>query len=115
MSKVSLIIPCYNCAEFADIMQSSILEQDHDDIEVVLINDGSQDDTEAVLLQWVQKFKRRGYEAKYLYKENGGVTSAINIGLKNFTGDYVCFLDHDDRLEPCYVSDMARYLDANRA
>jgi hypothetical protein len=90
--KISVIIPCYNQAHFLPDALNSILSQTYENWECIIINDGSPDNTEEVALEWSSKDSR----FIYLKKENGGLSSARNAGLKNITGQYIQFLDADD-------------------
>lgn len=94
--KISVIIPCYNQALFLEQTLQSVLDQTYIDWECIIVNDGSQDNTEEVVSQWLQKDTR----FKYVFKKNGGLSSARNIGLANATGDYIQLLDADDLLKP---------------
>ena len=97
--KVSLIVPCYNIASVCDRFFESLLSQTYDNIEIVLVNDGSTDNTEEKLLFYKEKLENRGFEVKYIYQENKGLGGAINTGLKAFTGDFLCWADPDDYYE----------------
>ncbi len=89
--KFSIIIPAYNCEKTIDRCISSILNQKYDDIEILVINDGSCDNTELII--------RKNYPSINLFTtKNSGVSKARNLGLQNATGDYVIFLDSDDEL-----------------
>lgn len=90
MIKFSIIIPVYNKA--ADIQQciNSILAQTYTNFELVIVNDGSTDNSEVI----IQGFKDP--RIKYIYKENGGVSSARNRGIKEATGKWITFMDADD-------------------
>lgn len=90
-SKVSIIMPAYNAAGSVARALESILNQDYKNIEAIVVNDGSTDDTEAVLSKYIQDKRLR-----YVKTENKGVSHAINEGLKRTTGDYVSFLHADD-------------------
>ena len=80
MPKISVIVPCYNQAQYLDECLNSVLEQTYKDWECIIVNDGSPDNTEEVAKEWVKKDSR----FKYFYKNNGGVNSARNSGLKLF-------------------------------
>ncbi|NVN94417.1 MAG: glycosyltransferase family 2 protein [Bacteroidetes bacterium] len=95
MSKVSVIIPCYNQAHFLPETLNSILNQKYSDWECIIVNDGSPDNTEEIALEWISKDKR----FKYLKKENGGLSSARNIGLREAKGNFIQFLDSDDVID----------------
>lgn len=91
-SLVSIIVPCYNQAHFLDDALQSVLDQTYIHWECIIVNDGSPDNTESIAKQWCDKDSR----FSYLYKENGGLSSARNLGLVNAQGDYIQFLDSDD-------------------
>ena len=95
MSKVSVIIPVYNASVYIGRALDSVLSQDCQNLEVIIVNDGSTDDSEGVIKRYLGD-KR----VKYLATENRGVSHAINIGLKEVSGDYVCFLHADDKFLP---------------
>jgi len=94
--KISIIIPCYNQASFLEETCLSIINQTYSNWEVLIVNDGSTDNTEAISKKICDKDER----FKYYLKENGGLSSARNYGLDRATGDYIQFLDSDDLLEP---------------
>ena len=89
--KVSVIIPAYKAADYLAEAIDSVLSQTYPNIEILVINDGSPDDgaTERVALSY-------GDKIRYFAKENGGVSSALNLGIDNMTGDYFSWLSHDD-------------------
>jgi glycosyltransferase involved in cell wall biosynthesis len=93
-SKVSVIVPCYNQAQYLDECLQSVIAQTYKNWECIIVNDGSPDNTEAVAQEWCKKDHR----FIYLKKENGGLSSARNAGLKIAKGDYIQFLDSDDLL-----------------
>lgn len=94
-NKVSIIVPCYNQAQYLDEALQSVMDQTYHNWECIIVNDGSSDDTGEIVQQWLQKDTR----FKYYYKENGGLSSARNFGLDKATGEYIQFLDSDDLLE----------------
>ncbi len=89
---VSVIVPVYNTEEFVERTLNSICAQTYKNIEIIAVNDGSTDNSEEVCLSIAKKDSR----VRYVYKENGGVSSARNEGLKNAVGEYVLFCDSDD-------------------
>jgi glycosyltransferase involved in cell wall biosynthesis len=89
---VSVIIPCYNQAQYLDETLQSVLNQTYKNWECLIINDGSLDYTEEIAKKWAEKDAR----FVYLKKDNGGLSSARNLGLKNAKGNYIQFLDSDD-------------------
>ena len=89
---ISVIIPCYNQSEYLPKAIESVLEQNYPFIEIIVIDDGSQDDTPKVAKSYP--------EIKYVYQENRGLAAARNTGINNATGNYLVFLDADDWLLP---------------
>jgi glycosyltransferase involved in cell wall biosynthesis len=91
---VSIIVPCFNQAQYLDEALQSVLDQTYENWECIIVNDGSPDNTEAIAKKWVKKDSR----FNYLYKTNGGVSSSRNLALQRAKGDYIQFLDCDDFL-----------------
>ncbi len=104
---VSIIIPVYNSEKYLEICINSILKQTYKNLEVILINDGSVDNSEKICDDLSSKDKR----IKVIHKKNEGVSVARNIGLELSTGDYIFFIDSDDYLDKTVISDMIRYCD----
>ncbi len=100
--KVSVIIPVYNTADFLKRCIDSIIAQTYVDLEIILVNDGSTDNSSSICKEYCKKDNR----IVYIEKENGGLSSARNAGLDVFTGEYVCFVDSDDCVSPFYVEKM---------
>lgn len=113
-AKVSMVMPCYNKVEYIGAMFDSIIAQDWDNIELILVNDGSTDGTRDVIAEYEPKFKNRGFEVVIIDQENTGVCAAAKNGLAKITGDYVCCVDSDDELDPKYVSTMAGWLEEHK-
>ncbi|MCW3795115.1 glycosyltransferase family 2 protein [Paenibacillus sp. LS1] len=111
--KVSIVIPCYNKSEYMHRMFDSILMQIWNNIELILVDDGSTDDTQYVITEYASKFASRGFELITIKQENKGLPAAVYEGLKRITGEYVCQVDADDELEPEYISTMAGWLSLN--
>ena len=111
--KVSMVVPCYNKENYIGAMLNSVLKQAWDNIELILVNDGSTDKTRNVIIEYLPKFKERGYDVKLIDQENGGCCKAVHTGLIHMTGEYFCLVDADDEIEPHYVSRMAAWLDMN--
>jgi glycosyltransferase involved in cell wall biosynthesis len=88
---VSVIIPCYKQAQYLGEAINSVLNQTYPRIEVVVVNDGSPDDTEAVARAY-------GDRIRYVWRPNGGISAARNTGIASAGGDYLKFLDSDDYL-----------------
>lgn len=92
---VSIIIPVYNGSNFMKIAIDSALAQSYEGVEVIVVNDGSNDEgkTDEIARSY-------GDKIRYFSKENGGVASALNIGLKNMKGEWFSWLSHDDVYKP---------------
>lgn len=93
--KVSIIIPVYNVSEYLDECIESVHNQSYANIEIILVDDGSPDDSGRKCDEWAEKDSR----IMVIHKENGGLSSARNAALDIATGDYICFLDGDDYIE----------------
>lgn len=93
MPKVSVIIPTYNCASYITEAINSILYQTYKDIEIIVVDDGSQDDTQKILQPYIKSKK-----IIYIYQSNQGPGAARNTGMERAKGEYICFLDSDDIL-----------------
>lgn len=90
--KFSIIIPVYNSEKYLKECVDSVLGQTHDDLEVILVDDESNDSSPKICKDYSLKDSR----VKYIRKRNGGTSSARNVGLDNATGDYLMFIDNDD-------------------
>lgn len=99
MIKVSIIIPVYNSYEKIDKCIESIVNQSYKNIEVLLINDGSQDKT----LLKLRKYEKKYSFIKVIDKENEGVSKTRNLGIKKSSGKYIMFIDNDDYIDKEYV------------
>jgi glycosyltransferase involved in cell wall biosynthesis len=102
--KISVIIPAYNAAEFIRSTLESVLAQDYQNLEVIVINDGSKDDTAKI----VQSF---GPPVQVVSTDNGGVARARNRGIQLAEGDFIAFLDADDLWEPDKISSQVEAID----
>lgn len=96
----SIIIPCYNAGQWIRNTIESVLAQTYADFEIIAVDDGSQDDT-LIQLQSISDSR-----LVVLQKENGGVSSARNEGLKKAKGKWVTFVDADDTVEPCMLEEL---------
>jgi glycosyltransferase involved in cell wall biosynthesis len=97
--KISIIVPCYNQSQYLDEALESILEQTFKNWECIIVNDGSPDNTEETAKNWIEKDNR----FIYLYKENGGLSSARNEGITIAQGEYILPLDADDKIASTYL------------
>jgi glycosyltransferase involved in cell wall biosynthesis len=98
--KVSIIVPCYNQAQYLDEALQSVFDQTYQDWECIIVNDGSPDNTETIAQNWCKKDARY----TYLYKENGGLSSARNFGIQHAIGTYILPLDADDKIGIDYLA-----------
>jgi len=96
MDKISIIIPVYNVEPYIRKCLDSVINQTYKNLEILLIDDGSTDNSGIIC----DEYAKADVRIKVFHKENGGAESARNIGLKNITGQYVGFVDSDDRIEP---------------
>jgi glycosyltransferase involved in cell wall biosynthesis len=101
---ISVIIPCYNHARYLPDAIKSVLEQTYSPVEIIVVNDGSVDDTEAVA---------RRYPVSYISQPNSGLSAARNKGIDNSTGEYLVFLDADDWLYKDALATNYNYLQQN--
>lgn len=97
---VSLIVPCYNVAKTLQAFLDSVLQQTYPHIQVIVVNDGSTDETAVILNSNIEKFNERNIQFTYVYQENAGLGAAINSGLKHINGEYICWADPDDFFMP---------------
>lgn len=97
---ISVVVPCYNQAEYLDECLQSVLDQSYENWECIIVNDGSPDNTEEIGLQWQKK------DARFVYvkKENGGLCSARNYGIDKAKGEYILPLDSDDKIGKEYIT-----------
>ena len=102
---VSIIIPVYNGSNYVQEAIDSALAQTYKNIEVIVVNDGSNDEgkTEEIALSY-------GDKIRYFKKENGGVSSALNMGIEKMQGEYFSWLSHDDKYEPKKVENQVAAL-----
>jgi glycosyltransferase involved in cell wall biosynthesis len=106
MKKISVVIAAYNKAELTVRTVQSVLDQAYGNLEVIVIDDGSTDNTRDMLLPFFGRIK-------YVYKKNGGASSARNLGIKLATGDLIAMLDCDDIYMPEKIEKCAAFLEAN--
>lgn len=106
MPRVSVIIPAYNRADLIEETIESVLNQTYDDFEIIIVDDGSTDSTSEVV-------RRFNGPIRYLYQGNRGRSCARNKGFEISSGDYICFLDSDDVLNPRMLELQVSLLDSN--
>lgn len=95
MYKISVIVPVFNSEQYLEKCLNSILNQTLNNIEVILINDGSTDSSLQIIKQYAEKYSN----IKYKTKENEGQAIARNLGIQMATGEFICFVDSDDYIE----------------
>jgi cellulose synthase/poly-beta-1,6-N-acetylglucosamine synthase-like glycosyltransferase len=108
MPKVSVIIPTYNRCGIISNAIDSVLAQTFKDYELIVVDDGSEDDTRSVVMKYGSD------KILYWYQENSGKSSARNNGIKKATGEYIAFLDSDDMFVPDKLRKQVDFLDNNR-
>lgn len=109
--KISVIIPIYNILDCLERCVMSVVNQTYRDLEILLVDDGSNDGTEKL----VDELGTRDERIKVFHKENGGSSSARNLGLACATGDYIGFIDSDDYIEPDMYELLADAVERNDA
>ena len=95
MKLISVIIPIYNTQKYLKKCIDSVECQSYNNIEIILVNDGSTDSSEKIIQPYLQKYEN----IKYYKKENGGLSDARNYGIPYATGEYIAFLDSDDYVD----------------
>lgn len=109
---LSLVLPCYNVMKYLPKCLDSIFKNDCNDIEIILVNDGSSDDIGGGLSQYFNKdncdhnieFEYKDARIKIIHTCNSGVSAARNTGIENATSDYIVFIDPDDTIKENYFS-----------
>ncbi len=99
---ISIIIPVYNVEKYLNECLDSVARQKYSNLEIILVNDGSTDNSKEIC----ENFCKRDSRFILINKENGGLSSARNVGLDNFKGDYLAFIDSDDIVSENYISDL---------
>ncbi len=104
---ISVIIPVYNTAPYLNRCVQSVIDQLYQDWECILVDDGSTDDSGRLCDKWALCDSR----VKVIHQVNQGVSSARNHGLEKSKGEYICFIDSDDWVEPEYLEDLLKGLE----
>ncbi|WP_312398750.1 glycosyltransferase family 2 protein [Chryseobacterium sp.] len=102
-SKVSIIVPVYNVENYLAKCLDSLVNQTHQNMEILVVNDGSKDNSEQIIQEYAQKYPEK---IKPFNKENGGLSDARNFGIDRATGDYLGFVDSDDYVTPTMFEEM---------
>lgn len=102
--RISVIVPAYNCAQWLPRCIDSLLAQTYDDLEIVVVDDGSTDNTQAVL----ESYRQKTDKLQILYQQNAGVTVARMAGVRAATGAWIGFVDGDDVVQPEMYENLYR-------
>lgn len=100
MKKISIIVPVYNTAAYLDKCLKSLLQQTLKDIEIIIINDGSTDESDNIIKKYHDN------RIRYISKKNEGIGKTRNLGIDLATGEYLSFIDSDDYIEPNFCEKM---------
>ena len=113
--RVSVVTPVHNGRRYLPAMLQSVLGQSWDDVEMILVDDGSEDGTAELARGYREAFLRRGYSFRLLQGEHRGAAGAINRGLPYVTGEFLIWPDSDDLLEPDSIRRRVEFLRQNPA
>lgn len=108
-----MIVPCYNMGHVIHRLLNSILAQTYKKLEVIIVDDGSTDNSKDVIDSFRPSFEKEGIKLLYIHQYNQGLGAAINTGLKYFSGEYLCWPDSDDYLSNDSVEVRKDFLDEN--
>ena len=99
---ISIIVPVYNVADYLDGCVQSIIDQDYPQLEIILVDDGSTDNSGVLCDRWAERDER----IQVIHKTNGGLSDARNAGIDAAHGTYYMFVDSDDTIAPDAVGTM---------
>jgi glycosyltransferase involved in cell wall biosynthesis len=111
-SKVSIIVPVYNVENYLAKCLDSLLKQTHQNIEILVVNDGSKDNSEQIIQDYAQQYPEK---IKSFSKENGGLSDARNFGIDHATGDYIGFVDSDDYVTETMFEEMVNLAEKHQS
>lgn len=103
--KISVIVPVYNVEKYIKKCLDSLVNQTLDGVEIIVVNDGSPDNSQKIIDEYTKKYKN----VKSYIKENGGLSDARNYGIKKATGEYISFVDSDDYIRNDMLEIMYNY------
>ena len=106
---ISFIVPVYNCENYIERCINSILNQEYNNIEVIIIDDGSTDQSKKI----VDNFEKIDKRIKVIHQQNSGVSVARNVGIDKANGKFITFIDSDDFIENNYASYLLGLIDGN--
>ena len=101
-NKISIIVPVYNVAQYLHACIDSIINQTYKNIEVVLVDDGSTDDSGNIC----EEYKKNDERIIVVHQKNSGLSAARNVGIEISTGEYITFIDSDDYISPDYIENL---------
>lgn len=104
--KVSVIVPVYNAEAYLEKCVASLIGQTYQNLEILLVNDGSKDNSKILC----EKFAAEDHRIRVIHKENGGLVSAWKAGVRASSGEYLCFVDSDDWIDTVMIEEMAHFL-----
>ena len=107
---ISVVVPVYNVEDVLHFCIDSILNQTYSDFELLLVDDGSTDKSGDICDQYARKDTR----IRVFHKENGGVSSARNLGIDNANGEYICFIDSDDYVNSEFLDSLISHCLQNK-
>lgn len=99
---VSVVLPIYNVEKYIDCCVQSVVSQSYENLEIILVDDGSPDNCPQICDEWARRDKR----IKVIHKQNEGLGMARNTGIENATGEYICFFDSDDYIARNTIMDV---------
>lgn len=111
MIKISVIVPVYNVEKYLPNCLQSLVNQNYNDYEIIIINDGSTDNSEKIIKDYKTKYPKL---IKYYKKDNGGLSSARNLGIVKSIGEYLLFVDSDDSLEINALNTLANHINKKK-
>ena len=110
MPKISVVVPVYNNERYIDRCLVSILKQKMQDFEIIIVNDGSTDNSEKIINEYIEKYPKK---IKYYSYQNRGISYTRNFGIKHCEGDYICFVDSDDYIDDNLFEKLEEYIQQN--
>ena len=106
---ISVVIPVYNVEKYLEKCLDSVVEQTYRNLEIILVDDGSTDNSGAICDRYAQKDSR----VVVIHQKNGGLSKARNVGIDTATGKYISFIDSDDYVGSCYIETLYKEIKPN--
>ena len=110
MTKVTVIIPVYNSSRYMSEAINSVLTQTYKDFEIVVVDDGSTDNSKEIVGQFIEKYPE---EIRYIYQKNKGIAGARNTGIRNANGEFMALLDADDKWYPKRLEEGIKIIESS--